>query len=271
MSLSTHNVAEQSHDVSESGVDSPQAVPIVVKRPEANGSFFAEWFKKVDPNVPIKDYTYFWPTGSPLDPDNFASEEELDAHLNVSYKLEEGSSSDPFNLSLALDFDESGDESADESAAQTEEDLDALDPLPLVPVMSDWTKMPAILPPLSQDTDLSATELTSNPSDWDEMPEILPPLPQTSFGLSVPDMTQKTSDFLYVPQVIQGPPQPNLWDNSGVEQLQDYVVPYVAPVAPTNLPLVQASGFPTGVVPVYQTTVYHLPCIALGILLPSFI
>jgi len=148
--------------------------------------------------------------------------------------------------------------------AQVEEDLGSdLDPLPLEPAMSDWTQMPEILPPIGKkDTTDSAVELTSNLSDWDDLQD----LSQPTFGLSAPQMTPKTSDYLYlVPQVPET--QASLWDDSGVEQHPNFVVPYVASIAPTNFSVVQASGYNQNghMMPLYQTTVYHWPCFTLGI------
>lgn len=276
MDISTHNdVAQQSHvaDVSESGVDSHQFTPrIVVEKPAQGGSYFAQWFKVVDPNDVITEDKYFWPSGSPLEPDNFeGGDDQLDAYLTVDHNLEE-SSVDSFSLSLPVDFGENApqevvdwDNDDERVVAQVEEDLGSdLDPLPLKPAMSDWTQMPEILPPFEKDTTDSAVELTSNLSDWDDLPQ---DLSQPTFGLSAPQMTPKTSDYLYlVPQVVSET-QASLWDDSGVEQLPNFVVPYVASIAPTTFPVVQASGYNQNghMMPLYQTTVYHWPYFALGI------
>lgn len=250
---------DQSHvtAVSDSGnVESPQLpTPVQIDEPEPDGSFFAEWFKVVDPNAPIAEDQYFGRSGWALEPDNFLNEEQLDAHLKSDHVLAEFTGSDPFKLSLEGVV---SDEESELSSSDLE-DLD-LEPVGMMPLASDWSKMPPILPTLSEETitDLEVLELQPQMSDWSKMPDILPPLPLEP-SLTAPEMTHRTSDYVYV-------------------------VPQVPPPQPAHsafFPMAQASGLPAGQIvpyqPMYQPNVpmlqpvYHLPYIVLGSTQLSFV
>jgi len=259
-------------DVDSGDVDSPRPpTPVQIEKPEADGSFFAQWFKVVDPNAPIVEDKYFGRSGWALESDNFPSEQDLDAYLKSDHILAEDEGSDPYNLSL--------DEFASDEETSTIESDE-----------SDWNKMPSLLPSLEDDepeaSSLAPLTLERQMSDWSQMPSLLPalddepsslaPLPlehKKTSGLSVPEMTHKTSDYIYVvPQVAQLPPQ-NGWNSDSlveVEHLHDSVVPYHGQnYAPTFFPMAQAYGLPTGQMAPFP--VYHLPFIVLGSTQLSFV
>merc|ERR1719499_2078272 len=68
---------------SESGI-SEEFSPKIVKVTEQG--FFASWFNTVDPNAPVRDDEYVWPSGLPLESDNFEDEDQLDNYLASSPK-----------------------------------------------------------------------------------------------------------------------------------------------------------------------------------------
>jgi len=244
-------------DVDSGDVDSPQPLtPVQIAKPEADGSFFAQWFKVVDPNASIQEDQYFGRSGWALSEDNFADERSLDAYLKSDHVLAEDKGSDPLNLSL------------DEFVSDDESE-----------VFDDWSKMPPLLPSLEDDEPQTLATLPlpleRQTSDWTQMPDILPPLPLEA-TLSVPDMTHKTSDYVYVvPQVAQLPPQSD-WNSESlvdVEHLQyESVVPYHGQnYGPTFFPMAQANGLPTGQVVPLQTPVYQYPSSSFssqGLILP---
>jgi len=243
----------------EDSADSPQLpTPIQIAQPEENGSFFAEWFKVVDPNAPILEDQYFGRSGWALEPDNFADGRQLDDYLKSDHVLYQ--SSDPTILSLeGFASDEGSESSTDESEdVPLERELPVLDlgPLGMKPLESDWSKMPPLLPSIADDEPLEVLELQPQISDWSEMPELLPPLPMEA-SLSVPELhkTSSTSDYVFV----------------------DPVVPYYGQTVPPSSYGAQAPGLFTGqytgqMVPLYQTPpVYHLPCFVLGSTQLSFV
>jgi hypothetical protein len=292
------NQACATDDVSDSGnVDSPQLPsPVYIAQPSPNGSFFAQWFKVVDPNAPILEDQYFGRSGWALESDNFSDEAELDSYLKSDHKLIENESSDPFNLTLDgfASSDEEESDSEGESSASRENELEMgvglLDPIGMVPLASDWSKMPPVLPALVEETaaeeqppSLDVIKLEPLVSDWSKMPEILPPLPLQP-TMSVPEMVHKTSDYVYVDSLVDIPPPQNDWNPEttlvDVESLHPHesVVPHQQGqhLIPATFYEAQASGHFTGhtgqMVPLYPNVpVYHLPFIVLGNTQLSFV
>jgi hypothetical protein len=269
-------------DVSDSGnVESPQLpTPVQIAQPEADGSFFAEWFKVVDPNGPVMEDQDFGRSGWALEPDNFADERELENYLKSDHMLAEDQSSDPFNLALE------GFDSASDSESSTAEDVESekglLDPVAMMPLESDWEKMPPVLPALpGEEPTLEVLDLEPKMSDWSQMPDLLPPLPLEA-SLSVPELSHQTSttDYVFVDHQVAQPQVQNGWNTGNlvdVEHLHESVVPYYGQTVPTTAYGAQASGLFTGqhtgqMVPLYETPpVFHLPFIVLGSTQLSFV
>jgi len=252
--------------VSDSGnVDTPQQSPIVIERPSSpNGSVFAQWFKAVDPNARILEDSYFGPSGWALESDNFADDRALDDYLKVDHVLAANESSDPFNLTLdGFASDEEGSEVSSDSDLSN----GLLEPLGMVPLESDWSKMPPLLPALSEEkpTGLEVLNLERQMSDWSKMPDPLPPI-QLETSLPVPQMAPRTSDYMYVvPQVQVAQPPPQIdWNANTLVDVQDLshsVVPYPSQsFVPAFFPGAQASGLGQH----NGQMVYHLPFIVLG-------
>jgi len=251
----------------ESGsADSPQLpTPVQIAQPEEDGSFFAEWFKVVDPNAPILEDQYFGRSGWALEPDNFADSQELDSYLKSDHVLAEHhkSAEEPTLLSLeGFASDEASDSESCENGL--------LGPVEMMPQMSDWSKMPPLLPPIladeAEEPILEVLDLEPQLSDWTNMPE-LKPLPLEA-SLSIPELNHKastTSDYMFVESQVAEP------------QLQnEAVVPYYGQTVPAISYGAQASGhigqYTGQMVPLYETPpVYHLPFIVLGSTQLSFV
>jgi len=181
MNSSSLNLVNSASEDSGSQYDNPKTTgelsffraPKVVRRPQENGSYFAEWFKITDPNDPIEEDQLYWPSGQALSADRFPEDDNLDDYLGIG-SVSSGS---------VYRYDDSEDEFA------------LADP-PFVgkitrqeSALSDWDSMPPPLPPLEVEEapwDVSDSELApvplvescSSTSDWSQMPELLPPIPQ---------------------------------------------------------------------------------------------
>lgn len=173
--------------LSESGsCVSPQYSPKLVKVTESG--FFASWFKSVDPNNPIREDEYFWPSGLPLECDNWEDENDYFDYLASSPReLPSPRGLEPLSLSIEI---------SDVSSEFSEEIV----PREITHEKSDWSKMPPLLPPLKIDesnddeeeseidgltpapmlrktSELRECILERQTSDWSKMPPLLPPLP----------------------------------------------------------------------------------------------
>jgi len=152
----------------------------------------------------------------------------------------------------------------------------------MMPLESDWEKMPPVLPALpGEEPTLEVLDLEPKMSDWSQMPDLLPPLPLEA-SLSVPELSHQTSttDYVFVDHQVAQPQVQNGWNTNNlvdVEHLDDSVVPYYGQTVPTTAYGAQASGLFTGqhtgqMVPLYETPpVFHLPFIVLGSTQLSFV
>jgi len=198
--------------------------------------WFAPWFNLVGPDQTIHEDEYFWRTGQPLNPDNWANEDQLDHYLGLDKPKEpvvededEEESGFPLTLSLDLSDDESDYDSAeivrdDESVISSEVGYTLAAPQ-FDRAVSDWTKMPPPLPKLpSAVVEVQPKELTREKSDWTklEMPKLLPPLNKMS-SLEPPSMQPQVSDWSVMPPLMA--PLPS-------DPSQYHHVPNVVPMAP---------------------------------------
>jgi len=108
----------------------------------------------------------------------------------------------------------------DESVSSFEVDYSLVAP-PLDRGVSDWTKMPAILPKLKA-AELEPKELIREPSDWSKMPSVLPPLNEQTI-LETPEMQKQMSNWEVMPPLLA--PLPS-------DPSQYHHVPNVVPMAP---------------------------------------
>jgi len=196
--------------------------------------WFTPWFKFTDPNKTIHEHEYFWRTGQPLDPDNWTDDASLDRYLGLNkpdneavLDEEDDENETGFPLTLSLDLsDEESDYDVveiirdDESVSSIEFDNSLVAP-PLDRGVSDWTKMPALLPKL-ESAELAPKELTREPSDWSKMPSVLPPLKEQTI-LETPEMQKQLSNWEVMPPLMG--PLPS-------DPSQYHHVPNVMPMAP---------------------------------------
>jgi len=204
------------------------------RSPSEEPGWFAPWFKVIDPNKKIHENEYFWRNGQPLEADNWTDDASLDRYLGLNESDNEAvvdeeydENETGFPLTLSLDLSDDDDEydydvveiiRDDESVSSTEMDYSLVAP-PLDRGVSDWTKMPALLPKL-QSAELEPKELTREPSDWSKMPSVLPPL---NTILETPEMQKELSNWEVMPPLMA--PLPS-------DPSQYHHVPNVMPMAP---------------------------------------
>lgn len=263
MSISEHSYISSPLESAEENFEMEEQVSRkVLPRVDASNSFFARWFSMIPPEAPVREEEYYWPSGQALDPDNFSDggfERYLEktSRRTLSPEDEVVLSLPEFLPQTSADSVSSSDGAYSRQSSLEGDWSDDLEAPPLERKLSDWTKMPNLLPPLKP-------SLERQNSDWTVMPKLLPPLPKEegSPQLSKLGFDKQTSDWSVMPQIL-----PPLMD-SKLSDTSDWV-PMPGNIVPTSIHHTSWETYPSpeletlesdlAIVPPMQTIPVHYP------------
>jgi len=206
-------------------------------------SFFARWFSMVPPDAPVREEEYYWPSGQALDADNF-SDGDFEHYLDrlTRKRRTRSRSGDSIVLNLPeFDAESSMSDGVSDSSYSrqgsidsqwSESSVEAISPPLLERQLSDWTKMPSLLPPLKEVIPVRPP-LEREQSDWNVMPKLLPPLPKrevsvdSSDQVAMPSSEKQQSDWSVMPQIL-----PPLMDSKPSDTSDWVPIPEIVPAMP---------------------------------------